>query len=218
MLSPLQQRVARLVAEVIAGEGFALAGGGALVSRGDVDRHTEDLDFFGLDPDAVDRVGPIVKETLEGAGLTVHAVRESHGFVRLTVSDGTERTEIDLAADARLLPAEEGPIVRTLAGEELAVDKVLAIFGRAEARDFVDLQALEPRYGLQRLFRLAAEKDRGFTPEVFADMLGRFGRLGRREFDLDAQAYANLSETVDRWRVRALDLGREHGRDAGMGM
>ncbi|MHB1931308.1 MAG: nucleotidyl transferase AbiEii/AbiGii toxin family protein, partial [Acidimicrobiales bacterium] len=178
MLSPLQERVARLVAEVIEEEGFALAGGGALVSRGDVDRHTEDLDFFGLAPDAVDRVGPLVKEALERAELAVNVVRESRGFVRLSVREGTDRTEIDLAADARLLPAEEGPIVRTLAAEELAVDKVLAIFGRAEGRDFVDLQALEPRYGLQRLFRLAAEKDRGFTPEVFADMLGRFGRLG----------------------------------------
>jgi predicted nucleotidyltransferase component of viral defense system len=59
-----------------------------------------------------------------------------------------------------------------LAGEELAADKVLAVFGRAEARDFIDLLAVESRYGLDHLCRLAAEKDRGFTLVVFAEMLG----------------------------------------------
>lgn len=52
MLSPLQQRIARLVGRTIEGDDFALAGGGALVSRGDVDRLTQDLDFFGLAPES----------------------------------------------------------------------------------------------------------------------------------------------------------------------
>ena len=34
---------------------FALAGGGALIVRGDVDRQTRDLDFFGPDAAGVDR-------------------------------------------------------------------------------------------------------------------------------------------------------------------
>jgi hypothetical protein len=83
------------------------------------------------------------------------------------VSAGNDRTELDLGADARLFPAEPGDPAPTLTSEELAVDNVLALFGRAEARDFSDLLALEPRYGLEHLFRLAAEKDRGFTPAVF---------------------------------------------------
>ena len=83
---------------------------------------------------------------------------------------------------------EPGRLAPTLTGEELAVDKVLAVFGRAEARDFVDLMALEPRYGLDRLCALAAEKDRGFTPALFAEMLGRFSRLRQEEFGIDAQS------------------------------
>lgn len=35
------------------------------------------------------------------------------------------------------------------------MDKVLAVFGRAEARDFVDPMAVERRYGLDRLCQLA---------------------------------------------------------------
>jgi hypothetical protein len=73
---------------------------------------------------------------------------------------------------------------------------VLAVFGRAEARDFVDLLAIEPRYGLSRLCRLAAEKDRGFDPGIFADMLSQFDRLRREEFELDDGQYKLLRSAV----------------------
>jgi len=60
------------------------------------------------------------------------------------------------------------------------VDKVLAVFGRAEARDFVDLAALADHFDLAELFRLAAEKDPGFSIEVFAEMLERLNRSCNR--------------------------------------
>ena len=201
------------MAEIVAGlgeaEGFALAGGAALIVRGDVQRQTRDLDFFGLTGDAVDRLVPAVDRALRAVGLVVHRVQENPGFARLVVESGDDRTELDLAADARLFPAEPGRLAPTLSGEELAVDKVLAVFGRAEARDFVDLMALEPRYGLDRLCRLAAEKDRGFTPRLFAEMLARFGRLRPEEFDLDDARYAQLARDVDHWRMRAIELVRQ---------
>lgn len=120
----------------------------------------------------------------------MEVVREAHGFVRLSVSDGDERTEVDLAADARLFAPEQGPLVRTLAAEELAVDKVLAIFGRAEERDFIDLQALEVilvgrwsthdgdapgslagRFGCEAAFRSSAEDDYSREDEESAKKL-----------------------------------------------
>ena len=79
---------------------------------------------------------------------------------------------------------EPGRPAPMLSGQELAVDKVLAVFGRAEARDFVDPMAVERRYGLNRLGQLAVEKDRGFTPKLFAEMLGQFGRLRQEEFGI----------------------------------
>ena len=116
---------------------------------------------------------------------------------------------------------EPGRLAPTLTGEELAVDKVLAVFGRAEARDFVDLMALEPRYGLDRLCQLAAEKDRGFTPALFAEMLDRFPRLRQEEFGIDAQEYEQLAREIVGWRKRAValshsrELGQQRDRDFG---
>ncbi len=218
MLSPIQEHVAEIVAGLEEAKDFALAGGAALIARGDVRRQTRDLDFFGLTPDAVDRLLPAVDRALEAAGFVVHHMQESPGFARLLVESADDRTTVDLAADARLFPAEPRRPAPMLSGEELAVDKVLALFGRAEARDFVDLMALEPRYGLDRLCRLAAEKDRGFTPAVFADMLGRFNRLRREEFEFDDARYEELGQKVGRWREQALELGdrREQGRERGL--
>jgi hypothetical protein len=222
VLTPLQERVAEIIAGLKEAEDFALAGGAALIARGAIERRTRDLDFFGLSGDAVDRLVPAAERALRAAGLAVEQVQVNPGFARLIVTSAADRTELDLAADARLFPAEPGQPAPTLNAEELAVDKVLAIFGRAEARDFADLMAVEPRYGLDRLFHLAAEKDRGFTSTVFADMLGRFQRLRRDEFELDDARYAELADEVERWRSRALEIAtgaaerrRERGLDLG---
>ena len=209
MLSGLQRRVAALVAGVPEAEGFALAGGAALIARGDVDRVTRDLDFFGLSAEAVDRLLPAVEAVLKRAGLSVQRVQVSAGFARLIVSDAEGRTELDLAADARLFPAEAGEPAPMLSGEELAVDKLLALFGRAEARDFIDLMAVEPLYGLERLCRLAVQKDTGFNPAVLVEMMGRFDRLRPDEFGVDERDYAALKQAVERWRRRVVAPGGE---------
>jgi hypothetical protein len=76
---------------------------------------------------------------------------------------------------------------------------------------------VEPRYGLEHLCELAAEKDRGFTPAIFAEMLGAFGRLRREEFELDDAGYDRLAVQVERWHEVALELAHrlemDHERD-----
>ncbi len=225
MLSDLQRQVAERIAALPEAEGFALAGGAALIVRGDVVRQTRDLDFFGQEPDEVDTLLPVVIRALADLQLDVSVVRQAHGFARLEVRSGVELTEVDLAADARLLPVERGPVGPMLAAEELAVDKVLAIFGRAEARDFLDLAAVEGRYGLNRLCALASQKDRGFDPGVLQEMMGRFDRLPRDEFELSDVGYERLAASVGRWRevVLGLEVRRERGSpeigdDTGLGL
>lgn len=217
MLRPLQRQVAQIIAGLEEAEEFALAGGAALIARGDVRRETRDLDFFGLTSASVDRLVPAVERALLAAGLTIQRVQVNPGFARLVVESGDDRTELDLAADARLYPAEPGEPAPMLRGEELAVDKVLALFGRAEARDFLDLMEVEPRYGLDRLCQLASEKDRGFAPAVLAEMLARFNRLRRAEFGIDDVRYAQLGNDVERWRAHALELARRQASDRNEG-
>ena len=100
------------------------------------------------------------------------------------------------------------------------------MFGRAEARDFVDLSAVADRYGLEYLCRRALDKDRRFDPQVFREMLDRFDRLPRDEFELPNRGYERLTETIERWRglvlgptTERLERGdlRDRGDDLGLG-
>jgi ribosomal protein S18 acetylase RimI-like enzyme len=117
VLSPLQLEIAAIVADLEEAHDFALAGGAALILRGEVDRQTRDLDFFGLTPEAVDRLAPAVEHALQHAGLAVSSVRRNPGFARLLIQRGEERTELDLGADARLFPLESTRPAPTLSGE-----------------------------------------------------------------------------------------------------
>jgi hypothetical protein len=158
---------------------------------------------------------PDAEAALQAAGFEVRRVREGPGFVRLAVERDSDTTEVDLAVDARRFPLEIDDDLPLLNATELAVDKVLAIFGRAEARDFVDLAAVVDNFGLDALFKLAARKDPGFSIEVFAEMLGRFDRLRRDEFSIEGTAYARLSEKVRGWRKMSMELDRTLGRGRG---
>jgi len=218
VLSPLQQRVASIVAQLPEAEGFALAGGGALIARGDIDRFTRDLDYFATEPGRVLELLPALKDALIAEGLSITVERAADGFARLVVSDGGATTEVDLASDYRLLPVERTEFGATLAAEELAIDKVLAIFDRAEPRDFADLAAVADRWGLDHLLRRAKDKDGGFLVEEFARRLERASTFADDEFRVPPEQVPRVRSAVERWKlqVRLLQQSRPGpGRDLG---
>ncbi|MGH8991181.1 MAG: nucleotidyl transferase AbiEii/AbiGii toxin family protein [Acidimicrobiia bacterium] len=204
MLTPLQERIATIFAALPEASDFALAGGAALIVRGDVDRETRDLDFFATTPAAVNRLLPRFEEALEEAGMAVEHQQVSHGFVRLEVSASGDQTTVDLCYDSRIRPAESSRLGPVMAGEELAAGKLLALFSRALARDFVDVHHLARLYGFERLCELAVEKDPGFDLAALADALGAIRRLSRSEFDVDDVTFERLEQAVAGWRVAIL--------------
>jgi hypothetical protein len=155
---------------------------------------TRDLDCFGPSHVHVNRVVPAAENALKAAGFSVRRILEGKSFVRLEVIGEKDVTEVDFGADFRLLPAERGPLGMVLAGEELAINKVLAVFGRAEARDFVDLAAFEERYGLLQLCRRAMDKDPGFDPQIFRDMVRSFARLPEMNSNYPMKVTSSSSE------------------------
>lgn len=91
-----------------------------------------------------------------------------------------------------------GPVLHP---DDLAADKTLAMWGRGEPRDFVDVVALLDRYSEDELVRLAAEKDRGFTVETFAVSL----RLVRRIIPRRWEAAGVDPDRAAALRARLLD-------------
>ena len=222
MLTRLQYQVALIVAGVIDAQDIGLAGGGALISQGLVDRLTRDLDFFATPGVVLADFAPQIIEALIDEGLEVEVKRQSETFYRLAIKSLDGETELDLAIDARLFPLIESDIGKALSPLELATDKALAIFGRAEPRDFLDLATLLESYDLRELFKLARQKDPGFTPEIFAAMSHRIDVLPRQEFGLDDDAYAALLNRVNTWQelafglVKSKEITRKRGHSHGL--
>lgn len=98
---------------------------------------------------------------------------------------GPESLVVDLALDAGpTLPPTLTFLGPTFDREELAGRKVVALFDRAEARDFTDVYALSATYSKDLLVTRAAQQDPGFDTSVFAQMLGSLSRFGDRDLPI----------------------------------
>jgi len=105
VLSPYQQEVARLLPDLPEAAGFALAGGAALIVTGIVERETDDLDFFGREAAAVNRLAPAFEHAAQRAGMTAARVVDAPGFVRFELTRGE--------TDARLISARRPAVAAT---------------------------------------------------------------------------------------------------------
>lgn len=204
MLTDLQRRILRILAELGESDDFALAGGAAIIISGIADRPTNDLDFFTEHPKTVDVLLDAAQAALEDAGLEVTRLAEGSTFARLRVSGPDEVTYVDLASDSRMLPARSTDTGFMLAEAELAADKVLALSGRGESRDFIDFRGLLTRFDIGQLCQLAGDKDPGFAPEQLVAALDYFDRIPPAEFAEYTDDYNGLRDCVHAAR-QALD-------------
>jgi hypothetical protein len=146
----------------------------------DTHRLSRDLDLFHDTTDAVGRSWDRDRSTLASAGYGVEVVRERPGYVEALISRDDSRLVVEWARDSafRFFPlVEHEAFGLTLHPFDLAANKVLALVGRLEARDWVDVIACDAR--LQPLGYLAwaaAGKDPGFTPPGILDHAQRSGR------------------------------------------
>ncbi|MGH3298734.1 MAG: nucleotidyl transferase AbiEii/AbiGii toxin family protein [Trebonia sp.] len=128
-LSAFQLEAARLFFSLPASRGFPLAGGAALLAQHLTARPTEDLDFFT----APERGHVLAaRDALEAAarqrGWSVQRIHDSDTFCRMVIRSTNASVLIDLAVNAPPdLPASDTPAGPTLAPEELAGHKLLAL-------------------------------------------------------------------------------------------
>jgi len=149
--------------------------------------------------EAITSLRDALEEALAREGLTSSRQRDLPTFVRLEVGDGQDRCQVDMAIDYRALPTEASRFGPTLAPKELAAGKVLALFDRAEARDFLDLAALVRHFELDELIELATEKDRGFDTVRFLESLSLFRRLRPADLGISEAEYERLRRMVEEW-------------------
>jgi hypothetical protein len=212
-LTTLQRHVCRLLADARrqAGESY-VAGGAALNELLGGTRTSRDVDLFHDTEKAVATTWAADRAALAASGLTVIPLRERPAFVEARVTDGTDAVVLEWTRDSayRFLPLQEHEVFGlTLHPLDLATNKVLALVGRREVRDWVD--ALRCHDAVQPLGYLAwagAGKDPGFSPLAIVEEAARTRyaqeELDRLAFDGATPGAADLS---GRWH-RAIDEAR----------
>jgi predicted nucleotidyltransferase component of viral defense system len=184
-LTAFQIEVARLFFGLPTSDGFLLAGGGALLASGLTDRPTHDLDFFGP-PGHVDVTAARdqFEQAIAERGWRSEHLHDSTTFVRLHVT-GAEDLIVEFAIDSA---AGRPPVISivgpTFDPEELAGRKLVALFSRAEARDFADVYVLAQRFDRATLLQRAHEVDPGFDRVVLAEMMSTLDRFDDDELPI----------------------------------
>ena len=195
-----QIEVARLFFSLPASKGFLIAGGGALLATGLTSRPTQDLDFFG-------EMGQVniseAREQFLRAATNRHwkckVVQSDELFVRMHVK-GTEEVLVDIAIDvAARFPSQISVLGPTFNHEELAGRKMLALFDRAEARDFADVFALAKHFSKELLLLRASELEVSLETEVLAAMMRSLSRFSDDELPIDQSSTDELRNFFAVW-------------------
>lgn len=173
-----------------------LAGGAAMHFAPNSTRYSDDLDFFHDSEGRVAAAFAQDRDTLTSAGYDIEVELVLPGFVRAVVRRGGQATRVDWAHDSawRFMPLVRDELGGLLLHPiDLAVNKVLALAGRDEPRDFVDIlfvhRTVLPLAGLSWA---AVGKDPGLSPLSLLELLKRHGRYRPEEF-----ARLQLTEPFD---------------------
>lgn len=169
IINQIQREVIEFFPQIADSERFYLTGGTALSYFYLKHRRSNDLDFFTSEEEIILPFSYRIEEGLKVHKADIQRQRGLHSFVELLVEKGRETTIIHLAVDAafHLQPLKEFaeyPGLKIDSLDDIAVNKLLALFGRATLRDFIDVYFLVRKSGFkpEELLAKAKIKDPGF--------------------------------------------------------
>ena len=211
-MDPRHRRLAEIALRAAGSDyGLALAGGYAVRAHGMGDRPSGDVDLFTDWQRRADfpAVTDLVIKALTDNGFLVDVDARADTFARLLITPNdepdTEPQKMELAADWRAhspVTLNIGPVLHP---DDAVGNKMAALYGRALARDFLDIDAVlaSGRYSSEQLLQLAEAADAGFDRAMFADTLGALGQISDAAFapyGPDAPAIRRLRQRFADWR------------------
>jgi len=176
ILAPLQKEFLSAFFSSPLGNKFFLSGGTALAEFYLKHRVSQDLDFFTLDQNLdFDFVNAEINKIANALKLKTKHQVSSATFLQYIFQSKKETLKIDVVKD---VPVHFGKIkkvkrLRIDSLENIAAGKLLAIFGRTDAKDFIDFYFLikKKKLSFKTLFKKAKKKDLGLNEFYFANML-----------------------------------------------
>jgi hypothetical protein len=172
---------------IASGESY-VAGGAALNECLGAPRLSRDVDLFHDTEAALAATWEADRATLAQAGFAVRVVRERPSFVEALVARGSDQVLLQWVQDSAyrffpLLTSEVFGLV--LHPVDLATNKLLALIGRSEVRDWVDTVEASVRcQPLAYLAWAACGKDLGFSPAAIVELAAASARHAPAEVAL----------------------------------
>lgn len=203
-----------------------VAGGLALNHRLGTPRISRDIDIFHDSKDAMRRSWEADRKTLETYGCDVRPLRELEYFIEAEVAKNGNRMEIQWGTDSayRFFPLQKDPDVGFILHPiDLAANKLAALVGRTEPRDWIDvITATKELQPLPYLLSAACGKDPGFSP---TSMLEYIARRHYNQLEIDtkispkgvydaAELCRYWHEVVDQTREELVDFPRSEAGKA----
>lgn len=177
-LTDFQRTICRLLADhrIASGESY-VAGGAAFNEVIAAPRISRDIDLFHDTDEALAASWESDQLVLRQHGFTVHVVRERPAYVEAEVSRDGKTVLMEWARDSayRFFPlVRHADLGLTLHPFDLATNKVLALVGRLEVRDWIDvIEASDRIQPLGYLAWAACGKDPGFSPPAILEHAAR---------------------------------------------
>ena len=185
-LTPFQRRICHLLARhrIAGGESY-VAGGASLNELTAGSRISRDVDLFHDTEEALEKTWAADQTLLESHSYEVRVHRHRLGIVEAEVAQGPEVLLLQWTRDSafRFFPlVEHVDFGLTLHPFDLATNKVLALVGRLEVRDWVDvIHCHEHVQPLGYLAWAACGKDPGFGPLAILENAARSSRYSSDE-------------------------------------
>jgi len=211
-ISEFQAEVLRRIAANRSPDSY-LAGATVLHRDEKSPRFSQDLDFFHDVGDSVVRSAEKDAEVLAAAGCEMDWLLRTPTFYRALVTQGDRKLRLEWAHDSafRFFPIQEDPQVGfRLHAADAATNKVLALAGRSEVRDFVDVIHLHETYlSLGALAWAACGKDPGFTPDFLLEQVARHSAYTQADLDrLDLRKPLDCGTLKRKWLAMLDDSRR----------
>ena len=210
-ISDVQNEILRRLASNRSPESY-LAGATVLHRSESSPRYSQDLDFFHDIADSVAQSAERDAATLLATGYELEWLMRTPTFYRAVVTANDQRLKLEWAQDSafRFFPVQPDPQCGyRLHDADAATNKMLALAGRNEIRDFVDILHLDERYlSLGAIAWAACGKDPGFTPEFLLDQANRHTAYTQAELDhLSLREPLDLRTLKHKW-LNALDAAQ----------
>ncbi|MBI3392802.1 MAG: nucleotidyl transferase AbiEii/AbiGii toxin family protein [Nitrospirae bacterium] len=203
ILSPLQKKVLSVLSSIEESRAFHITGGTALGAFYLGHRLSEDIDIFTSDEPLISILAEKIKASLRTAGIQVAEIRNFRSFWEAVLTQNNESIKIQIGYDSPFTLSDfvekQGLKIHSL--QDIAAGKLLALYGRAEERDFIDIYLLarDGRLSLEEMIDLARKKDPGLDEYYLAVAFEQSEKLP----DDPAKLKVSLLSQVDPKEVKA---------------